>query len=71
MPVSKANHALRIGDKITIVHGRYARNIRVVAFGSRRGPAPEARLLYEETAAPVRVSKLAPAWVPLLAIDNS
>ena len=36
------------------------------ALGERRGPAPEARLLYEETAPPVHQSELRPAWTPLL-----
>jgi ribosome-associated heat shock protein Hsp15 len=70
-PVSKANHVLRIGDRITVEQGRYVRSIRVLISGSRRGPAPEARLLYEETAAPLRRSEVAAAWVPLLASDDA
>jgi ribosome-associated heat shock protein Hsp15 len=68
--VRKANHALRIGDRITVEHGKYIRSVRVLAFGWRRGPSPEARLLYEETAAPVRLSERTAAWVPLLASDD-
>jgi hypothetical protein len=37
------------------------------ALGARRGPATEARLLYEEAAPPVRLSELAPKWMTPLA----
>jgi ribosome-associated heat shock protein Hsp15 len=69
-PVNKANHALRIGDRIAVQQGRYVRNIRVLALGSRRGPAAEARLMYNETIPPVRLSELAAAWEPLLVSDD-
>jgi ribosome-associated heat shock protein Hsp15 len=67
---NKANHMVRIGDAIAVPQGPYCRTVRVLALGTRRGPAPEARGLYEETAAPVRLSELAPAWTPLLADDD-
>jgi ribosome-associated heat shock protein Hsp15 len=62
----KANHMVRIGDAIAAPQGGFRRTLRVLALGSRRGPAAEARLLYEEAAAPVRLSELAEPWVPLL-----
>lgn len=44
----KAHARLRIGDVLTVpVHGS-VRVVRVVALGLRRGPAAEARTLYEE-----------------------
>jgi ribosome-associated heat shock protein Hsp15 len=67
---SKANHALRIGDVVTVEQGKYVRSLRVQTLGSRRGPAAEARLMYDETAPPVRLSELASAWVPLLVSDD-
>jgi ribosome-associated heat shock protein Hsp15 len=67
--VRKANHIVRIGDVIGIPQGALCRTVRVLALGARRGPATQARLLYEETAAPVRLSEFAPAWAPLLADD--
>jgi ribosome-associated heat shock protein Hsp15 len=70
LAVGKANHAVRIGDAIAIPQGGFCRTVRVLALGARRGPATEARLLYEETATPVRLSELAPAWTPLLAEDE-
>jgi ribosome-associated heat shock protein Hsp15 len=44
----KAHARLRIGDVLTVpVHGS-VRVVRVVSLGLRRGPALEARTLYEE-----------------------
>ena len=44
----KAHARLRVGDVLTVpVHGA-VRVVRVLALAERRGPAPEARLLYEE-----------------------
>ena len=45
--VEKAGRGIKIGDLLTVPTGREALVVRVVAFGERRGPAPEARLLYE------------------------
>jgi hypothetical protein len=39
-------------------------------LGSRRGPASEARLLYEEIAPPVRLADAVPRWEPLLTDDE-
>lgn len=69
--VQKANHTLRIGDTIAVPQGAFRRTVRVLALGMRRGPAKEARLLYEETAVPVRLSDLAPPWLPLLADEDA
>jgi ribosome-associated heat shock protein Hsp15 len=50
LPTEKAHARLRIGDVLTLpVHGA-VRVIRVAALATRRGPAPEARALYEEIA---------------------
>ncbi|MFT6580949.1 MAG: RNA-binding S4 domain-containing protein [Alphaproteobacteria bacterium] len=46
--VKKPRHALQIGDVITFSKGPYVRVIEVVALGTRRGPAPEAQLLYKD-----------------------
>jgi len=66
----KANHAVRIGDTLVVPQGALWRTVRVVSLGLRRGPAPEARLLYEETAAAVRRSEFGQAWKPLLMDDG-
>lgn len=65
--VLKANHPLRIGDIVAVPQGRFRRRVRALALGARRGPAVEARQLYEEIAAPVHRADLASAWEPLLA----
>jgi ribosome-associated heat shock protein Hsp15 len=52
-PTDKAHARLRIGDVLTVpVHGS-VRVVRVVSLATRRGPATEARLLYEEIREPV------------------
>jgi ribosome-associated heat shock protein Hsp15 len=44
----KAHARLRVGDVLTVpMHGA-VRVVRVLALAKRRGPAPEARLLYDE-----------------------
>jgi ribosomal 50S subunit-recycling heat shock protein len=63
----KARHLIRIGDIIVVPKAGLFRTIRVKALGSRRGPSMEARLLYEEAAAPIYLSELDPPWKPLLA----
>ena len=69
-PVTKANHSIRIGDVVLLPQGDWQRSIRVLALGLRRGPAQEARLLYQEIAPSARLSDLAPAWISLLGADE-
>ncbi len=45
--VTKPSHALRKGDVLTIAVRGNVKILRVLAPGYRRGPPPEARLLYE------------------------
>ena len=44
----KPHARLRVGDVLTFAHGPSVRVIRVVQLAKRRGPAAEARLLYDE-----------------------
>jgi ribosome-associated heat shock protein Hsp15 len=62
----KASHAIRVGDVVVVTQGILLRTIRVKALGWRRGPPSEARLLYDEAAAPAYVRELNPSWKPLL-----
>ena len=71
MPVRKASHAIRIGDSVVVPQGFLIRTIRVKALGGRRGPPSEARLLYDETAAPVHARDLTLSWKPLLADERA
>lgn len=64
--VKKPNQAVRVGDVVVLPQGGWQLTLRVLALGERRGPASEARRLYEEAAAAVRLRDLAPAWAPLL-----
>jgi ribosome-associated heat shock protein Hsp15 len=68
--IRKANHIVRIGDTIAVPQGAFRRSVRLLGLGVRRGPAAEARHLYEEIAAPVHRSELTPAWTPLLAEED-
>ena len=55
--VSKPSHNIRSGDVITATVARRVRIFKVCGTGVRRGPATEARTLYEE---------LTPAAVPIM-----
>lgn len=46
--VRKANHAVQPGDVLTFALGPHIRVIEIVALGERRGPATEARTLYND-----------------------
>jgi ribosome-associated heat shock protein Hsp15 len=50
LPIQKAHHAVRVGDVLTFPQGRAIRVVRIAALGARRGPAEEARALYEDLA---------------------
>jgi ribosome-associated heat shock protein Hsp15 len=67
--VAKPNHAVRPGDIVTVPQGPWQRTVRVLALGSRRGPAVEAHDLFRETGS-VRRTDLAPVWEPLLLVDD-
>jgi ribosome-associated heat shock protein Hsp15 len=51
--VHKAHYLVRLGDVLTFPQGPHIRVVRVVQLGVRRGPATEARTLYEDLAPPV------------------
>jgi ribosome-associated heat shock protein Hsp15 len=51
-PVAKAHYAVKPGDVLTFPQGAVIRVVRIVALGIRRGPAPEARALYEDLSPP-------------------
>lgn len=46
--VAKPAQPVGPGDTLTFAQGRRIRVIRVRALAARRGPAPEARLLYDD-----------------------
>lgn len=55
-PVSKPAQAVGPGDVLTFAQGRRVRVVRIAAIASRRGPAVEARTLYEDLTPPDRTS---------------
>ena len=46
--VTHAHHRLRVGDVLTLPLKDEVRVVRIVALGDRRGPASEARRLYQD-----------------------
>ena len=48
MLVTKPHYRVRPGDILTFAQGQEIRVVRILALGERRGPAPEARTLYED-----------------------
>jgi ribosome-associated heat shock protein Hsp15 len=59
-PTQKAHYAVKIGDVLTFALGPHIRVIKIVALGEHRGPAPEARLLYEDIDPPAPHAAPAP-----------
>ena len=50
--VGKPARAVGPGDVLTFPQARMVRVVRIVACGTRRGPAPEAQALYEDLTPP-------------------
>jgi ribosome-associated heat shock protein Hsp15 len=50
---NKPATAIGVGDGLTLVQGAAVRVVRVREIGTRRGPAAEARGLYDDLAAPM------------------
>jgi ribosome-associated heat shock protein Hsp15 len=55
--IGKSAHMVGPGDTLTFTQANQIRVIRILAAGERRGPAPEAQLLYHDLDPP---SKIAP-----------
>ena len=51
-PVTKPAARLSVGDTLTFPQGTRIRIARVLALGTRRGPAAEAQALYEDLSPP-------------------
>ncbi|PRX35101.1 ribosome-associated heat shock protein Hsp15 [Meinhardsimonia xiamenensis] len=59
--VSKPAQSVAPGDTLTFPQARAIRVVRILALGERRGPASEARALYEDLSPPASVE---PAGAP-------
>ncbi len=55
-------HPLRVGDMLVIDLDHRDTTVKVLAPGDRRGPYPEARLLYEDLTPPPAEDEEAPAF---------
>lgn len=54
--IDKPSHTCRAGDVITVAAGSRVRVLKVLAPGTRRGPATEAQSLYEDVSLPPAVA---------------
>ena len=60
--IEQAAHQVKVGDVLTITLNRRILVYKILAPGERRGPAPEAQLLYEDLSPPpVPASAVVPA----------
>jgi ribosome-associated heat shock protein Hsp15 len=50
--IQSASRPLRVGDVLTVALESGVKVLKVATLGERRGPAPEARLLYEDLTPP-------------------
>jgi len=50
--IAKSHQAVHVGDVLTFPLGPRIRVIRILALGTRRGPASEAQTLYEDQSPP-------------------
>ena len=64
--VAKASRTVRPGDVITLMLHGHVRILKVLGCGTRRGPAQEAQLLYEDMSPPPppRVKDTTPTATP-------
>lgn len=63
--VQKAHAKLKVGDVLTFPQGQHIRVIKVLALGNRRGPAEEARGLYEDLKPPEPANRLPQGTTPM------
>lgn len=59
--ISKASRLVRPGDVLTLPLAAHIRVVKVAAAGTRRGPASEARALYEDLSPPAPRARTEPA----------
>ncbi len=49
---AKPSRAVRVGDRLRVTLGEWRREVAIRGLGERRGPATEARALYEDLSPP-------------------
>ncbi len=65
---AKASANVSPGDVLTFPQGHSVRVVRILALGTRRGPAPEAQALYEDLSPPETQEKPVP---PIARIEGN
>ena len=50
--VGKSSATIRVGDVLTFPQGSRIRVVKILALGTRRGPAPDAATLYDDLTPP-------------------
>lgn len=58
--VSKPSQSVKPGDVLTITVGPSVRILKILGMGDRRGPAPEARSLYDDLTPPPPLKEATP-----------
>ncbi|MBU0862438.1 MAG: RNA-binding S4 domain-containing protein [Alphaproteobacteria bacterium] len=61
-PSPKPARAVGQGDVLTFSQERQVRVVKIIACGTRRGPAPEAQALYEDMSPPVEKTPANPRF---------
>ncbi len=67
--VKKVSASVRVGDKIVVVLGTVKRSVTILGLAERRGPADEAKLLYDEPASKEKLNSehaALPLYKPML-----
>lgn len=62
--VRKSHYKVKPGEVLTFSQGPWIRVVKVLALGTRRGPAAEARALYEDLSPPEQQKKLPKSAAP-------
>jgi len=61
---AKPHKLVRVNDSLSFLHPSGPKELKVLALSERRGPAPEARLLYEDHSPPPPPREARPFFVP-------
>ncbi|WP_334128197.1 RNA-binding S4 domain-containing protein [Sneathiella sp.] len=68
--VTKASAVVKAADVLTFAQGKHIRVVRLLDIGTRRGPATEARTLYEDLA-PIERKEADPAAPAPVAVRDA
>jgi ribosome-associated heat shock protein Hsp15 len=61
---AKPHKLIRVNDSLSFTHPSGPKELKVLALSDRRGPAPEARLLYEDHSPPLPPREERPFFAP-------